>query len=81
MIRISETNYEHQNLSMSAIFIDKVHPCVDCPMRQLAARKPQSIFAAIHNWHKTWWPGWKAHQARLCPRSAGMTVQAEKANN
>jgi hypothetical protein len=50
----------------SAILIDKVHRCSDCPIRQLAIKQPHSIFARIHMWHKTWWPGWRAHQARTC---------------
>ncbi len=44
----------------SAILIDKVHRCSDCPIRQLAIKQPHSIFARIHMWHKTWWPGWKS---------------------
>ena len=48
----------------SAFFIEKVHRCADCPIRRMATKKPHSLFARIHAWHKTWWPGWKAHQAR-----------------
>ncbi|MGA2504636.1 MAG: hypothetical protein ABSG01_11160 [Anaerolineales bacterium] len=54
----------------SAILIDKVHRCSDCPIRQLAIKQPHSIFARIHMWHKTWWPGWRAHQARTCSFAA-----------
>ena len=54
----------------SAILIDKVHSCSDCPIRQLAIKQPKSIFARIHMWHKTWWPGWRAHQARTCAFAA-----------
>jgi hypothetical protein len=54
----------------SAFFIEKVHRCADCPIRQLAIKQPKSVFARIHAWHKTWWPGWKAHQARACALSA-----------
>ena len=50
----------------SAFFIEKVHRCADCPIRHMATRQPQSVFAKIHSWHKVWWPGWKAHQARAC---------------
>jgi len=54
----------------SAFFIEKVHRCTDCPIRRLAARRPQSVFARLHAWHKTWWPGWKAHQYRACASAA-----------
>jgi len=55
----------------SAFFIEKVHSCADCPIRQLAIKHPKSVFARLHIWHKTWWPGWKAHQARACAFTAG----------
>ena len=55
----------------SASFIEKVHRCADCPIRQLAIKQPKSIFARLHIWHKTWWPGWKAHQARACAFAVG----------
>jgi len=54
----------------SAHIIEKVHRCADCPIRRLAVKRPRSIFARIHAWHTTWWPGWKAHQARVCARAA-----------
>ena len=54
----------------SAFFIEKVHSCTDCPIRQLAIKHPKSVFARLHIWHKTWWPGWKAHQARACAFAA-----------
>jgi hypothetical protein len=54
------------NIPRSAFFIEKVHRCADCPIRRLTTEQPQSVFARIHTWHKTWWPGWKAHQARAC---------------
>jgi hypothetical protein len=50
----------------SAFFIEKVHRCADCPIRRMASKRPHSVFARIHNWHRTWWPGWKSHQARTC---------------
>jgi hypothetical protein len=53
-------------ISRSAFIIEKVHRCADCPIRKLAIKHPRSIFARLHIWHKTWWPGWKAHQARTC---------------
>ncbi|MCX6001814.1 MAG: hypothetical protein NTY79_04700 [Chloroflexi bacterium] len=37
-----------------AFFIEKVHRCADCPIRQLAIKHPKSIFARLHIWHKTW---------------------------
>jgi hypothetical protein len=49
----------------SACMIEKVHNCTDCPIRRLAIKQPHSAFAKAHNWHKTWWPGWKAHLARM----------------
>jgi hypothetical protein len=55
-----------------AFFIEKVHSCAECPIRQLAIKHPKSIFARLHIWHKTWWPGWKAHQARACAFTAGV---------
>ncbi len=58
------------NLAMSAFIIEKVHNCADCPIRKLAVKQPNSFFARMHNWHKTWWPGWKAQQARVCPLRA-----------
>jgi hypothetical protein len=60
----------------SAILIDKVHRCADCPIRQLAIKQPHSIFARIHMWHKTWWPGWRAHQARTCSFAATAGMHA-----
>ncbi len=40
----------------------KLHKCADCPIRCNAVKKPHSIFARIHRWHKNWWPGWKIYQ-------------------
>ena len=60
----------------SANLIDKVHRCSDCPIRQMAIKQPHSIFARIHMWHATWWPGWRAHQARTCSFSARAGTQA-----
>ena len=64
-------------LARSAVFIDRVHPCADCPIRLLAVKRPGSIFALIHAWHMTWWPGWKAHQARTCAFAARAGAQAQ----
>ncbi len=54
------------NIARSAYIIEKIHNCADCPIRRLAMKRPRSIFARLHAWHTTWWPGWKAHQARAC---------------
>ncbi len=43
----------------------KLHKCADCSIRCRAARKPRSLFARLHRWHATWWPGWKLYQAEL----------------
>jgi hypothetical protein len=48
----------------------KLHKCADCPIRRKASRKPRSLFARIHRWHATWWPGWKLYQAELGVRRA-----------
>jgi hypothetical protein len=55
----------------SAHLIEKVHRCADCPIRQLAIKQPHSVFARLHIWHKTWWPGWKAYRSRVCAHAAG----------
>jgi hypothetical protein len=47
-----------------------LHKCADCPIRCKASRKPRSLFARIHRWHTTWWPGWKLYQAELGVRKA-----------
>ena len=49
-------------ITRSTMVIAKVHGCAECPIRKLAVKHPHSVFAVLHNWHKTWWPGWKAHQ-------------------
>jgi hypothetical protein len=45
--------------------IMQVHRCADCPIRCQAKAKPRSLYARIHRWHSTWWPGWKIYQAEL----------------
>jgi hypothetical protein len=60
----------------SAFYIEKVHRCAECPIRQLATKHPRSVFAKIHSWHKTWWPGWKAHQARACSFAGKASIQS-----
>lgn len=56
----------------------KLHSCADCPIRHRAAAKPQSLFARVHRWHKTWWPGWKMYQSeshfRTGKKSAGNKI-------
>lgn len=78
MRRFQMNNEKHINpvLSKGAMLIDKVHPCTDCPLRKLALQRPESVFAKIHTWHKTWWPGWQAHQARTCPLTANTGMHA-----
>jgi hypothetical protein len=58
------------NIAWSAYLIEKVHRCADCPIRQMAIKHPHSIFSRLHRWHKAWWPGWKAHEARTCALKA-----------
>ena len=47
-----------------------LHRCADCAIRCRAKAKPHSLFARIHRWHMTWWPGWKIYQAELRARGA-----------
>lgn len=77
MENIRKLNPDLEAISRSALLIDKVHSCTDCPIRQLAIKRPHSVFARIHIWHKNWWPGWKAHQARACAYNA----RARQANH
>ncbi len=59
----------------SAFVIEKVHRCAECPIRRLAINRPHSLFARIHGWHRTWWPGWKAYQVRACAFAAKAGTQ------
>jgi hypothetical protein len=70
MENIRKLNPNFEAITKSAILIDKVHSCADCPIRRMAMERPHSIFARLHIWHKKWWPGWKAHQARTCAYAA-----------
>jgi hypothetical protein len=56
--------------------IMKLHRCEDCPIRCNAIKKPHSIYARIHRWHRTWWPGWKIYLAELHPGGAKGTASA-----
>ena len=49
---------------MERILHRKSPPMRRLPHPTMAIKQPQSIFARLHTWHKTWWPGWKAHQAQ-----------------
>ena len=49
---------------MIACVPDKYH-CAHCPIRRQAMKRPHSIFARIHRWHCTLWPGWKAYTRAL----------------
>ncbi len=69
-------NPELGNIATSAFLIEKIHRCADCPIRKTAMKRPHSIFARLHAWHTTWWPGWKAHQARACALRATAKTQA-----
>jgi hypothetical protein len=70
MENTQQNNPNPATISKTAFVIEKVHRCADCPIRRLAIKRPHSIFARLHTWHKTWWPGWKAHQARGCAFTA-----------
>ena len=76
MENIARSNLNLEAIPRSAHLIEKFHRCADCPIRRLAAQRPRSIFARLHAWHTTWWPGWKAHQARACAFSARAKAQA-----
>ncbi len=53
--------------------LKKLHKCANCAIRCRASRKPRSLFARVHRWHATWWPGWKLYQAELAgPRAKAM---------
>ena len=45
--------------------IMKLHKCDNCAIRCRAAGRPGSVFARIHRWHMTWWPGWKIYQTKV----------------
>ena len=59
-------NHDLGTIARSAFIIEKIHRCAECPIRRMAIKRPRSIFARLHAWHRTWWPAWKAHEARIC---------------
>ncbi len=65
-----EFNPDPGTIERSALLIDRVHSCTDCPIRRLAIERPHSVFGRMHAWHKTWWPGWRVHRARVCAMTA-----------
>jgi hypothetical protein len=71
-----QLNPDLGTIERSAVLIDKVHSCTDCPIRRLAIKQPKSVFGRMHAWHKTWWPGWKAHRARVCAQTARAVTHA-----
>jgi hypothetical protein len=71
-----QANRDSEMISRTASLIEKVHSCEDCPIRRLASGRPESVFGRMHAWHKTWWPGWKAHRARMCALTAGARTRA-----
>ena len=76
MENTNQLNSSLRIIPNSALVIEKVHSCADCPIRMMAIKQPHSIFARLHAWHRTWWPGWKAHQMRTCPLSANTSNQS-----
>jgi Cdc6-like AAA superfamily ATPase len=48
----------------------KLHKCETCAIRCRAMAKPDSVYARIHRWHMTWWPGWQIYKAALRARTA-----------
>ncbi len=42
--------------------------CENCPIRQRAEKRPNSLIARIWKWHTGWCPGWKAYQKSLAER-------------
>jgi hypothetical protein len=60
--------------------IYKLHKCEDCPIRCQGMKKPHSIFARIHRWHKTWWPGWKIYQKEQRSAVPALALKPEVKN-
>lgn len=76
MENTKQFNPDLRTIGRTAKAIDRIHPCADCPMRLMAIKQPRSIFARIHAWHRTWWPGWKAHEAKECVYSVMTKINA-----
>jgi hypothetical protein len=70
------TNPNLGTITRSAFIIEKIHRCAECPIRKMAIKRPRSIFARLHAWHKTWWPAWKAHEERACAFRAMAETQS-----
>jgi tRNA-guanine family transglycosylase len=51
MENVQRFNPNLVTIPRSAFFIEKVHCCADCPIRRLAVKRPQSVFARLHTWH------------------------------
>jgi hypothetical protein len=56
--------------------IMKLHQCANCSIRCRAMAQPHSVFARLHRWHLTWWPGWKIYQAEARARNANPAPRA-----
>jgi hypothetical protein len=53
--------------------------CGECPMRQRAEQKPNSLIARLWRWHTTWCPGWKAYQEELAQLEAEVSSEQSAA--
>ena len=78
MENTGQLNSGYGNIPRSALVIEKLHSCADCPIRKMAIKQPRSIFARLHAWHRTWWPGWKAHQMRACANASAAIDHKKK---
>jgi hypothetical protein len=75
METICQYKQNAREITQTAIIIEKIHNCKDCPIRKIAIKQPQSIFAKLHAWHKNWWPGWTAHQVRAAANEGAADIQ------
>jgi hypothetical protein len=57
--------------------IMKLHRCADCPIHCHAQKKPKSLLARIHRWHRIWWPGWQIYLEDLRLSAAGTRLVTE----
>jgi hypothetical protein len=69
---MNTTQTLNKQKEMNAVIenIMKLHQCSNCSIRCRAAGQPRSVFARLHRWHMTWWPGWKIYQAEMRERKA-----------